>query len=270
MPPSHGLVNLYQKTTKDTSYKLYSPTATEKGEKDFMDKVNACILRSGSLTGVTVRIGGVDYKNIFGVNKIFGTPKADMALVQVFRKKLRNVCFMSHKMGRGARDFGQWGGMTPKAGTVISNDREVKAFIDFVKNYTTECVEWSKVSGFTLIKEIKSMALKKRAIYGPDFGGPLGENNVTVVIQGSPHCVITGSKTPILTITANHINPNGQTPTGEFIPCLMAIKKGSHENIMNPDKERVRSDFGIRGMRFSIYPCGGRGHTHNMDEMTAM
>ena len=44
----------------------------------------------------------------------------------------------------------------------------------------------------------------------------------------------------------------------------MAIKKGAWEKIIDPSAKGVRSDFGIRGMRISIYPQGGRKVTHTV------
>jgi len=44
---------------------------------------------------------------------------------------------------------------------------------------------------------------------------------------------------------------NGETPTEDYEPMLMAIYKG-----------KSRRDFQIEGARFSIYPRGGRKHVN--------
>ena len=91
MAKVHGLLEEFHKL--DSSYKLYTPTPTERGELAVLTDLNKQIK---SIKGpIDVKVGSKVFKNIYGVNKIAGTPKADLALVS-FNKtkgKFENVCF---------------------------------------------------------------------------------------------------------------------------------------------------------------------------------
>lgn len=259
---SHGLLNVIT-ATSDKDYKLNSPTQSERGEQEWMNGVNSAISKFGK--PMDISIGSMIYKNIYGVNKVAGTPKADLVLVTLnSRGKLEDSCYISHKMGSLAKHFGQWSGMSANAGSSIASDPEVKAFVKFVQSWTKSVPGWTKVSGFTLIKKITGKKLKMRAVYGPDFGsGSTGVDNVDMLLQGPPQIRVMAQK---LTIEQSHILLNGEEPKGDYIPYLMAIKKVSDARIADLSRS-ARTDFGIRGMRMSIYPIGGRRHTHDMDDL---
>ena len=252
----------------DPSYKLDTPSSQEMGELMFINDMNTAIAEAidkeladpkstmdKDCPGITVKVGSHEFEHVVGVNKVAGTPKADLALVACVNKKLKNVGFLSHKMGSKAKDFGQWSGLTLKAGRVISDHPEVVRFIADVKAWTEANPEWAKPSGVAVRREIQDRDLMMYAVYGPDFGKKFGTENVHAVLQGNPKLNKQGK---VYVMTASHVNDNGDDLTGDFIPALVAMKKGAWEKILDPNAKGVRSDFGIRGMRISIYTYGGR------------
>jgi hypothetical protein len=83
----HGL--LYKMRDLDKSYALNSPTPTERGELDVLIQINGYIAKIG--TPITVVAGKHTFKDVYGANKVEGTPKADIALVMYDGKK-KEVC----------------------------------------------------------------------------------------------------------------------------------------------------------------------------------
>ena len=73
----HGLLHKFKDL--DKTYKLNSPTPTERGELAVLQQINGYIAKIGS--PITVVAGKHTFKDIYGANKIEGTPKADIALV---------------------------------------------------------------------------------------------------------------------------------------------------------------------------------------------
>lgn len=254
----------------DKSYQLNMPSSQEMGEFHFINDMNTAIhdaieaelanprsKMDKTCPGLTIKMGKHTFHNIVGVNKVSGTPKSDLALVECHNGSLTNVGFISHKMGSAAKDFGQWSGVTvASAGRVIGAHPEVTSFVDAVREYTQGNPEWGRVSGFAMARPIVDERLKMYSLYGPNYGSSVfGEENVHVLMQGDP--TLKKQNTSYV-MGAGHVHNNGDSMSGDFIPALMAIKKGSWENIIDPTARGVRSDFNIRGMRFSIYPQGGR------------
>lgn len=241
-----GLLETYQsgKTPIVTSnYELNSPGEKERGESDFMISINSVISEPMSL-----QIGSKTYKNICGVNKVSGTPKADLVFVALAGNKFVEVCFVSHKMGETERNFGQWSGMTENAGKTIATHREVKAFIEEVQKTQDETFKKIKAT-FTIIKEIENDQLKKRSMYGPNFGGTKGYDNVDFLLQGTPSIKFGSTKASGKLTMSTAIHANGTLIGGGYDPCLMVYRKGDSGD---------RNQFGILGARFTISPCKGR------------
>ena len=259
----------------DSSYELNMPSTQEMGELHFINDMNTAIADAiqkeidnprstmdKTCPSLTIKMGKHKFEHIVGVNKVSGTPKADLALVACHNNKLVNVGFISHKMGNQAKDFGQWSGVTRgSAGPEIGDHPEVEAFVEAVRNYTSVNTSWAQVSGFAARRDINDNNLKMYSLYGPDYGKQFGEQNVHVLFQGTPKLT---KRAGYYVMDADHVHNNGDNMTGDYIPSLMAIKKGSWEKIIDPTARGVRSDFGIRGMRLSIYPQGGRRVTHTV------
>jgi hypothetical protein len=135
--------------------------------------------------------------------------------------------------------------MTDRSGSDISNDPLVKKFIKQVKS--TQDYTFKKMPAtFTIIKKIIGASgdnLKKRSMYGSNYPGNTGRDNVDFILQGNPSI-----RSGILNMDgAIHSNGTLINMAG-FDPCLMAYRRGAGE----------RNQFNIPGARFVISPIGGR------------
>jgi hypothetical protein len=192
MAKVHGLLEEYHKL--DPSYKLYAPTPTERGELAVLTDLNKQIK---AIKGpISVKVGSKTFKNIYGVNKIAGTPKADLALVSYNKTsgKFENVCYISHKMGTSAKDFQQYSGITSKAdgakAGAISNDPVVLKFLDDLTVVHKDIV--NKKQRYHRI--IKSDTLIGKSVFGPEYGSKkFGEDNIHVIGQGNASLTKAGS-----------------------------------------------------------------------------
>lgn len=207
MAKIHGLLNEYVKQYRST-YALHAPSPTERGETQVITLLNAQFAQIAK--PVTVKFGKFIFKNIIGVNKIEGTPKADVALVAVQGKTLTNVCFISHKMGQAAKDFQQYSGITDKADGkktgAISKDKDVQAFLKEIAQPGI----YAKITKDKLrfYHEVKSKSLIGKAVYGPEFGaGGFGVDNIHGIGQGIPSLTKSGTNAYELKFSAgSHFN----------------------------------------------------------------
>lgn len=179
----HGL--LFKMKDLDKSYKLNSPSPTERGELAVIQQINAYISKEGK--PITVVAGKHTFTNIYGANKIEGTPKADIALVTYDSKmkKFVDVCFISHKMGSSAADYQQYSGITDKADGAspgsISQDKFVVSFLRTLSGYHDTVVN-AKQRYYRTITDKKLIG---KAIYGPFFGSKnYGIDNIHLIGQG--------------------------------------------------------------------------------------
>ena len=105
-----------------------------------------------------------------------GTPKCDFH----FRGISGYVGHVSHKAGSGPKAFQQWSGTSARVEPTINNHPETQAFI----NTLLEMFPNGMPPATTVGRKIQDETLKKLAVYGNGFGGPKGENNVDVTMQG--------------------------------------------------------------------------------------
>lgn len=189
----HGL--LYKMKDLDKSYTLNSPTPTERGELDVLMQINGYIAKIGA--PITVIAGKHTFKDVYGANKIEGTPKADIALVSYDSKKKKfvDVCFISHKMGKDASGFQQYSGITTKADGEkpgsISKDKGVVAFLKTLTGYHKSIVDGKE----RFCRTIKDKALIGKAVYGPLFGSSkFGIDNIHLIGQGDVKFTKSGTK----------------------------------------------------------------------------
>jgi hypothetical protein len=166
-----------------------------------------------------------------------GTPKSDFHLINHAGEE---CVWISHKDGSTARDFQQWGGISERKEPLIFNHKETQKFVSDLKAVYPKGLP----SATTLYRHIKDDHLKMLSVYGNLYGGTLGQQNVSVLLQGPPGIEKSGTN---YVLTANHVHYNGDSVDGDgFDPVLMAIYKGD------------RSDAGVKGTRIVISPVGGR------------
>lgn len=166
-----------------------------------------------------------------------GTPKSDFHLLDINGNE---IVWISHKDGRGPRDFQQWGGISERSEPTIFKHPETQKFVnDLKKKYPN-----GLPPATTLFRTIKDTKLKMLSVYGNAYGSSMNRQNVTILLQGPITLVKTGNK---YKLNANHVHFNGDSVDSEgFEPVLMAIYKGD------------RSDAGVKGTRIVISPIGGR------------
>jgi hypothetical protein len=178
-----------------------------------------------------------NYYNISKAGKIEGTVKADLAL---YDPNGNEVVWISYKDGTGAKAFQQWGGMTEE---VIQNHPEVQTFIKQLQDKYKGVMP----NATTIAKKIKDKKLKNYSVYGVDFkiaGKNLGRQNVSILLQGN--IKLKKGSANSYEFTSSHVNYNGDNLTADYTPVMMAVYKGD------------RSQFGLKGARFTIQPLGSR------------
>jgi len=183
-----------------------------------------------------IRIGNKTYKATIAESTP-GTPKSDFHLLD---SDGNEIIWISHKDGRGPRDFQQWGGISERSEPTIFRHPETQKFIRDLKAMYPRGLP----PATTLYRKIKDKKLKMLSVYGNMFGGALGQQNVSILLQGPIKLEKVGTSYRMI---ANHVHLNGESvDSGGFEPVLMAIYKGD------------RSDAGVPGTRIVISPIEGR------------
>lgn len=185
---------------------------------------------------ITIRVGDRDV-SVADVVTTPGTPKSDFHFVNA---QGDSVAWVSHKDGSQPTHFGQWGGMSDREMLPVYNanpeiKQEVAKFIQDVKAQ----VGGDVMPPATTIARRASDKFQLISVYGNGYGGNRGPQNVDVVLQGP----VTISNEQLV---APNMHSNGEPVKGAFEPAMMAMYKGD------------RSNFGIKGSRFSMYPISGR------------
>ena len=238
---THGL--LYKYKSLDKSYTLNSPSPTERGELKVLKDINSYIVNQKG--PIKVKIGKFIFENIFGANKVSGTPKADIALVSYNEqaKKFVDVAFISHKMGQDAGGFQQYSGITPKAdGTktgAISNDKTVQKFLTELTVVHKTIVN-KKIRYF---RKIKDDSLIGKSIYGPLFGSKTyGVDNIHVIGQGDIELTKERTHHTLKFSTAMSVNPDvSEFKSDDYTAIIGArFSNGRNYEVNNKTYKNVR------------------------------
>jgi len=193
-----------------------------------LSDVSKKIQELGSID-VKLSENGKIYKGIVEAVTVSGTPKADFT----FNDKTGPVIFISHKDGKGPKDFQQYSGFQG-----LSDYPEVKSFVDAVKQATGGELK----SGESFRRKIKDNQIKLKAVYGLDQKvGDYGKNNCQVILQGPIELKLDSSDDSYL-VEANHkvINPN--LPVGDYEPYMYVTFRSD------------RNNEGVKNARFGTYP----------------
>jgi hypothetical protein len=110
-------------------------------------------------------------------DKVDGTPKADFKIVD---EEDVPFIFISHKDGKTAKDFQQYGGISDKK---IYNHPEVVEFVNKMRSINTDFSELP-VGGREFAVLIKDPKLAAMSIFGSELGGSFGLDNVHLIMQG--------------------------------------------------------------------------------------
>lgn len=251
-PDEYGINDVVLDESFEAPYKLSDILKTaefgggKRSTKDVEDKVRIDLVKQiehiktqiGSST-VPIRLG----TKVYQVAQVVATPKSkgsdvksDFQFIDIHGL---SIAWISHKKGNKPYHFNQYGGISELLSGRIFRTAEVQGFIKACVTQFGDHIP----QGRTAIRFIKRKQLRMMGIYGIDFGGPLGPQNVTAVIQGEIHLVNSGKS---YKLQAFSVHMNGEELTDNWEPVLQCTFKGD------------RSQYGIRGARFSIAPLKGR------------
>ena len=201
----------YGTKQEDLAMKLFNDKLTEILEKE---KTSFIPLK---INGRTVNCAGM----VKSEGKYEGKdPKSDMTIVD---QNNNPVAFISHKAGRTAKDYQQYGGLSYK---IYENNSEIKNFMNAVKKLrptglkSTEnfyrSISTTSAAGKKLIQE---------AIYGPEYSkGIPSVHNVDEFHLGNMNLTKSGKEYIINSI---HKGTNGDIPKGDFAAILLIRYQGS-------------------------------------------
>jgi len=195
------------------------------------------------------------------VNDIKGTPKADFYIGGSSGNKI----YISQKDGVTVKDFGQWAGLSGRAGEAISQSEEVERFGGIVKKIILTDLKFSEYpSSIDFQMQIEDRNLRMAAIFGPEYS-PEGDgtaDNVDLVVQGDYDIAVYSdleSKKMYIDLGPRHyILRKGlvnNVPDAQYNPILNI----EEEPVLSTRRgDSGRRSFGIPRARATIYPRGGR------------
>lgn len=167
----------------------------------FREEINSALLKE-SAPYINIKINGrvVKVSGIISTPKpatVKRAPKADFTLVDPSGK---HVGWISHKAGSKPSDFQQYGGLSDSK---FDRDEDVKSFMDdLLKKYPA-----GLASGISVMRKVKSTKVINYSIYGTDFGGLPGVNNVDEFHQGMMKLA---KSFDYYVINSNHKGKNGE------------------------------------------------------------
>jgi hypothetical protein len=160
----------------DKTHTNRTPDTSE--EQRILKKLNDGIYELGDKVPVTIKIGNKIIPDFIGF--IPGKTGSHADFVGL-NKKLKEVCFISHKKGNNAKSFQQYSGITSRAGKIHTHSEVV----DFRKEIVDTKTE-QDFRSMAYYRHIKDNNLKGMAVFGEDYGsGNEGMNNVTFFCQGN-------------------------------------------------------------------------------------
>ena len=227
------LTELYKDS--EFSGRTQATTAKEDAEVISINKQLTKIMDKLGTDFVPLKVGKTTYQ-VGLCESTPGTPKCDFH----FAGQSGYVGHVSHKAGTSPRGFQQWAGTSQRVEPTIYGHPETQAFINTLMNMFPNGMPPATTVG----RKIQDEGLKKLAVYGQNYGGPTGENNVDVTMQGTLNILKRGNYYELM--SSGHKMNNGDRITGGYEPIFLAVYKGD------------RSDHGIKGARITINPIGGR------------
>lgn len=201
-----------------------------------LNNVIKSILDATGKKSINIKIGNVIVKNVTGAASTPGTPKSDFHLLS----NGKEVGWISHKDSPNPRKNQQWGGVTEPA---VMHHPEIKKFGEAIRKEIHSLGIDSFPPKQTWARKIKDQKLKMMSVFGNDFGGAFGRDNVNVLLQGKLDIKQVGNT---YVLTADKVYPNGTLPSGPAEPVFMVRYMSDRKNL------------GVDDARVSIAPAGSR------------
>jgi hypothetical protein len=182
-------------------------------------------------------------------DKVDGVPKADFKIVDIDSEPF---IFISHKDGKSAKDFQQYGGISDSK---ILNHPEVVAFLEKMRAINTD-FSLLPVGGREFSVMIKDPTLAAMSMFGADTAAGFGINNVHLVMQGDitldpvktdqgEGCYTLGASGHVIlnpALTGNRLALSNSDP---YWPTLFVSYRAGKGGTL-----------GFKDARFGIWPAG--------------
>ena len=188
------------------------------------------------------------------VDKVDGTPKADFQLID---ENGAPFVFISHKDGKTAKDFQQYGGVSDDK---LRNHPEVVAFLELMKEVSNGVDnDFSKLDVREYAVPIKDPKLAEMTMFGNNVGGGFGIDNVQLVMQGDiildpiksdegEGCYALNASGHVMLNPALTGNKLQISPSDSYWPCLyVSFRTG------------MGGSYGFKNARFFVWPLGNNG-----------
>lgn len=175
---------------------------------DFNKKLNDILQKEG-VPEIKIKINGRTI-NCAQMVKTEGTyqgrdPKSDMTLVD---KSGKPQAYISHKAGKSAKDYQQYGGLSYKQ---YATNKDIKNFMNAVLAQRPDGLK----SGDSFYRVVKDKKLVADAMYGPEFSsGKSSISNVDEFHLGFME--LKGKGKGPYTIESIHKGTNGEMPKGDY------------------------------------------------------
>ena len=210
-----------------------SGTAAEDRELSGLRKEIENAMKRDGLSVLPMKVGNKTVM-VSGVQSTPGTPKSDFHLVDAAGNE---VAWLSHKDGSTAKDFQQYGGLTHK---VFANNSEVKSFMLALAKKYPDGME----RGTSAWRVAKDKKLINQSVWGVDYGGERGRNNVDEFHQG-PMKIIKRGK--LYAIQSRHQDTNGKLPKGDGYDAIFYARFTS-------DRGSKVAGVTVNNARVGIFP----------------
>lgn len=203
-------------------------------EMKALDKLRTNI-RNNLIANVVPILFGNTVIDVHDVQPTKGFNKSDFTCLDKFGNP---VAWISHKDGSKPCHFQQWSGIS-KREERIHNNSETQSFIEELLHIYPDGVSNTR----THARKISNTVIKMLSVYGSEYGSNNSDNNVNLVIQGTPNLLKTGN---VYTITAHHILNNGDPVLGSYEPQYYMAYRSNYNNC------------GLQNGRLSITPTDGK------------
>jgi hypothetical protein len=208
-------------------------TAAEDRELVRMQKKLAAILKRDKVAAIDLKIGKrtVECAAIISTPQVGRfAPKSDFSIVDSMNNQ---VGWISHKDGKSAKDFQQYGGMTDEGtnGEFKAN-KDFKDFITAMMIAATdgEIEEFDGlVSGDMFYRPVKDPVVARKAVYGMDYGKSPGINNVDEFHLGE--IIFKGGRGKY-SLDSKHKGINGEIPTGDFAATYVTRYQSPDQTVL--------------------------------------
>ena len=154
---------------------------SDRNERDQLRNINSKIKNP-----ITLIISGKKFRNVVGLVGGKSGQKSDLVIID---SQGNEIGWISYKSGKTSTSFQQYSGLTERS--KLDSDPEVKKFYNEIKNINENIkskngnISSLKKEKISVWKPIQNRDLKRKAVFGYDYGKKNGENNVNFLIQGN-------------------------------------------------------------------------------------